>query len=259
MKSPIINPIRFYNPLNTPDYLTKFPNIDNIYNGAGWVYGINFCPNYARFHTGRINLQFSVGMGESLDFELYKLIDNEWVLSDTITATDITPIGWIGDAIILLNVNIADGTYFLNAPNLLRSDIFVITTDARTLKDFVKIYYRNSENDFGCIFGSNSFTSYFMGSLLPGTSTLDIESYEDDRGEPVKLKATPQRTATLNLKGVHYTYADYFVHLFSCDDITINGVDYENTEAPAFDPIQGSDLGSISIKLIQKSNDYYNG
>jgi len=263
MKSPLINPIRFYNPANEPDYLTKFPNIDNIYNGKDWVYGVSSFKNYSRIHTDVLYLQFLLSTGNSPNFKLYQLLDGEWVIADTIVAVDISPASWISDPIYLLTVDQPDGVYYLDAPNLLRSDIFTITTEARILKDCVKIDYANSENDFGCIFDNGvttyEFTAYFIGQLLTGTPGVEIESYEDDRGEPVKLRSTPQRTAILNLKGIHYTYSDYFTHLFSCDTVTINGVEYENTEAPSFDLTQSSDLGSLSIKLIQKTNDYYNG
>lgn len=257
MKAAILNPIRFYKTSNVPNYTTKFPNPDNVTFGSQYFYGVNFSSWFIRFHIGIMYLQFEMTGADSKVLSVYKYVNGAFQISATIYGADITPSGWSGNYMYKFTVNLSDGVYYLSSTNGFKSDIFCVTSSAEVSEDFVKIDYLNSENDFGCIFGTNSFTSYFIGSLTPGAPKNEYSTYEDDRGEPVKLSATPQRVATLSLKGLHFTYVDMVNHIFSLDTITVNGIDYENDEAPTFDAIDGSDMGTLNIRLIQKTNDYY--
>lgn len=263
MKSAILNPIKFYKSGETPDYLNHFPNFENISFGQSWIYGIAYSPEFIRFHIGSFNLQFQFEITDTNELDVYQYINGVASKIDTLIGTDISPIGWVSKPIYLFNVDLDVGCYYLDFDNQIRSDIFQIVDDSSISEDFVKTTYSNSVNDFGCIFDDGSttynFTSYFLGQLLIGQPGNEIDSYEDDRGVPVKLRSTPQRTAQLNIKGVSMLYADYFVHLFSCDTISVNDIAYENIEAPTIDSIEGSDLVNISVKLIQTTNDYYNG
>jgi hypothetical protein len=176
-------------------------------------------------------------------------------------SVDISPVGWVGYQIHEVTVTgLTDGCYYLlDTDSGLISDIFYITSSTELTEDFVKIKYSNSVNDFGCIFGTHYFEAYFRGRLVVGESKIDYDTFEDDRSQPIKLKASPQRTANLSILGINYLYKDLIDHIFSCDTIEVNGVQYENMDAPSFDLIEGSDMGNITVKLAQSINDYYYG
>lgn len=259
MRGAILNPIRFYPSDLMPDYISVFPNFDNITYGNAYFFGVNASRYCIRVHVGDLYLQFLNPDNAAFELDVYKLSEsNTFEVVDTVTSVDISPVGWVGYEIHKVTLSLADGVYYLSN-NDYKSDIFRVTSNTRTIKDLVKIKYSNSINDFGCIFDTNYFEAYFMGNFKSGEPKNDIEAYNSDRGNPVKLRATPIRTATINILALHQTYKDLVEHIFSCDTIEVNGVLYENTESPQWSDIDGSDMGNITIKLVKKINDYYHG
>ena len=99
--------------------------------------------------------------------------------------------------------------------------------------------------------------TYFTGQLKPGQPENEISGYESDRGELQKLISTPKRISNLILTEVHISYIDVINMIFSCDNLTINGVTFQSAEAPKIEEIQKSDLVNIEIKLTQTNNDYF--
>jgi hypothetical protein len=262
MRGAVLNPIRFYDSSAMPDWLTVFPNNDNVTYGNYNQFGVLPSPEFLRFHYGDMYLQFLNEDNEVKSFDLYKLNEtNTWVLDSNIDSVDISPVGWVGNQIHKITLTgLTDGCYYLFEPDCnCKSDIFYMTSSIDFTEDFVKIKYSNSINDFGCIFGTHYFEVYFRGRLMTGEPKIDVDSYEDDRSNPIKLKASPQRTANLSILGINYLYKDLIDHIFSCDTIEVNGVQYENMDAPAFDLTEGSDMGNITVKLAQSINDYYYG
>lgn len=256
IRGTLLNPIRFYQPSELPDYSTIFPNFDNITYGNQYFYGVAASPDVIREHIGIMYLQFVNDANTVFTVNIYKLIDGVFTLDDTADSVDVSPVGWITYQIHKVTLDLDDGVYYLSSYGK-TSDIFRIISSTESTKDLIKIKYLNSKNDFGCIFGTNYFESYFRGNMKKGDPKIDVEAFESDRGNPVKLRATPQRTATLNIKGIHQLYVELVEMIFSCDTITINGIDYENMEAPSYDDMDGADLGNMAVKLVQKNNDYY--
>ena len=264
MRGAILNPIRFRNiDTDVPDRLTIYPNNDNVTYGEFNQFGVLPSPEFLRYHYGDMYLQFVNEFNTIQTFSVYKLqSDGTWaIIPGGFDSVDISPAGWVGYQIHKVTVTgLADGCYYLfDGDSNLKSDIFYITSSTDFTEDFVKIKYSNSINDFGCIFGTHYFEVYFRGSLIPGEPKIDIDSYEDDRSQPVKLKASPQRTATMTLEGINILYKDLIEHIFSCDTIEINGVSYDNMDAPSSDFPKGQDMGTITVKLAQSINDYYYG
>lgn len=259
MRSPLLNPIKFYKVSNLPDYLTTFPNPDNTPFGTSWSFGVNASPYFIRYHVGIMYLQMEVETADVKDLTVYKLTNGVFGSSSTISGVDISPVGWTGKKIYLYTVNLTEGIYYLTTTTGLQSDYFRIYDSAEDTEDLVKIEYTNSENDFGCILGVRVFYAYFVGSLTPDAPKNEYSNYTDDRGESVKLRSTPQRTAILSLKGIHSGYIDLLNMIFSLDDIEVNGIGYENEEAPTWEGAEGCDTGNITVKLLQKTNDYYYG
>lgn len=265
MKSPLINSIRFYDPSGLPNYTTIFPNMDNITQRTMYVDGLNASSYYKEWVNGiELVLQFTKETGDNGDLKVYKLnqTTNAYELSQTLIETNITPAGWSGDSVIKHSFTPTTGVYYLQFNGGLTSDKFVVHSSIKYLKKMVLIQYTNSKNELGAIFYDNlvsMFTgkTFFEGQLKPGSPSVEISSYETDRKEPVKTRTSPTRTAVLNLNNVHYTYIDNITHIFSLDTLQINGIEYENKEAPVIEEKEHSDLVDVTINLIQKNNDYF--
>jgi hypothetical protein len=266
MRCPLLNPIRFYNSGQTPNYSTRFPNIDNITQRYNWAPGVHPSMWYKEWRTGQtMYLQFEQEAEESTDLNvyLYNETTGSYAELDTgspITGVDISPVGWTGLPIYQYTFTPStDGTYYFQFDEGgIISDKFVVISDSNLIKNLIKIKYSNSENDFGCIFSNDEyFNQYFTGQLVIGDPQNEISGFQSDRGELIKLQATPIRIVNLLLNEIHYTYMDHINTIFSLDTIEVNGISYQNTEAPTKDDISDSDLKNITIKLIQTGNDYY--
>lgn len=259
MRGAILNPIKFYKEADLPDYITKFPNMDNVTFGDGYIFGIGSSPEFIRIHLGVMYLQIIKSVDDDLNLDVYKRNDSTgaFEFTETIIGTNITPVGWVGNYIYEFELDLDNGMYYVSFRNGYRSDYFINTDDENVSEDLVYIKYLNSENGFGCIFGGSYFEIYLRGQLTAGIPQNEISSYTSDDGEPVKLRSTPQRVTTLTIKGLHYTYLDCLNTIFACDTVTVNGISYENVEGVSWEPINGGDLGDVTVKLIQKGNDYY--
>lgn len=257
MRGALLNPIRFYRADDMPDYLTIFPNFDNTTYGDAYFYGIAASPDCIRNHVGDMFLQFIVDDASVFTFDVYKINDeNEFENISSVSSVDISPVGWVTEQIHKVTLTAFDDGIYQLKNNDYTSDIFRITSSTTITEDLVKIQYSNTRNEFGCIFGANYFTAYFRGNIEPGDSDINKESFPRDDGGDVELRSTPNRTATLNIMGVHQNYKSLIEMISSCNDKTINGVKY-STGSPSYEQTKGSDIANITIKLVQTNNDYY--
>jgi hypothetical protein len=266
MLCPLLNPIRFYDSALVPDYNSYFPNMDNITQRVNWVPGIHTNKHYYKeWRTGiAMYLQFEREATESVNLHVFKYDETtktfiELETGSPIVGTDISPGGWTTNPIYGYTFTpSSDGTYyFIFDGDTLTSDKFIVTSDTNFIKQLVKIKYSNTENDYGCIFGTNYFNQFFTGFLSIGEPQNEISGFQDDRGDLIKLQGTPIRVANLLLNDIHYSYADHINMIFSLDTIEINGIAYQNSEPPIKEDIADSDLKNFSIKLLQTGNDYY--
>lgn len=256
MRGAILNPVKFYDPTKLPDHLSIFPNLDNTTFGASYIYGLRHSDDFLIFHIGVMYLQFETEISDNKNMLVYKRnANNTFDYLSNVPGLDVSPVGWVGKEIYKYNVNLSDGMYYLSFPNGYRSDYFYITSNTWITKELVKIKYANSENDYGCIFGENYFTAYLRGQLLPDQPKNEIDGYEDE--EAVKLASTLQDTAILNIIGVHQNYVKVINRIFALDTVEVNGVGYENLEAPQWSPVDGGDVGTVTVKLIEKDIDHY--
>lgn len=260
IKCPIINPIRFHGTF--PDYSTSFPNMDNITQRNKYIEGIEATQYYKEWLYGKaLDLQFEYEEGDNFALSVYKYnqTTEAYILDSTSAGTIITPAGWIGNGFVNHSFTLDEGTYYLKFSDNYTSDVFTVINALNLKKKLVEIVYTNSENDFGAILEGQTLKQYFTGQLIIGTPENEISAFESDRGELVKLSATPRRNAQLNINELHYTYVDHVNLIFSCDTITINGATYQNDEIPSVEPIEGCDLVNITVKLTQTNNTYKYG
>ena len=99
--------------------------------------------------------------------------------------------------------------------------------------------------------------AYFTGGLFPEAPGNEISAFTSDRGELVKLRATPQKIASLRIVDIHYSEINRINLILSCDSITINGTTYQNEEGIEIEEIPDSDLVNITAKIIQTNYNYY--
>jgi hypothetical protein len=260
MRGALLNPVRFYPSDAMPDYISIFPNFDNTTLGDRYFFGVNASPVSWRVHVGNIYFQFLNEDNEVKHIDVYKHNEsNEFELIDVVDTVDISPVGWVGYQIHKLSLTgLADGFYYLQNDDY-KSDIFQVTSSSVYSEDYVKIKYSNSINDFGCIFGTNYFEAYFIGSLEQGEPSGEKEVFARDGGGDVEVQSSGDRTVTLTIIGVHQLYKDVINTIFLCDTKEINGVLYTNSEFPQWSKTDGGDTGNIVIKLKQVLNDYYHG
>lgn len=262
IQSPILNPIRFYATAKMPDYTTRFPNMDNVTQRTSYIDGIGAAQYYKEWLYGKdLKLQFEVQAGDNTLMTAYKYNDltEAYAVYTTTYGEEITPSGWNGNKFARYSFTLAEGTYYIESADGLRSDVFVVTNSAFQKKKLIEIIYSNSENDFGCIFEDETLSNYFCGQLIIGNPENEISGFESDRGNFIKLSATPKRIAMLSINDIHYTYVDHVNMLFSLDNLTINGVSYQTSEPPTIEDQEFSDLKNITVKLIQTNNTYYYG
>ena len=260
IKCPLLNPIRFHG--TAPDYSTSFPNMDNITQRTKYIEGVEATQYFKEWLYGKtLDLQFEYEEGDDFTLSIYKYdqTTEAYILNSTSSGTIITPAGWIGNGFVKHSLSLDEGTYYLKFSDDYTSDVFTVINALNLKKKLIEIVYTNSDNDFGCILEGQTLSQYLTGQLILGNPENEISAFQSDRGELIKLSATPRRNAQLNINELHYSYADHINLIFSCDTITINGVTYQNDEMPTIETIEGCDLINIVVKLTQTNNTYQYG
>ena len=267
IRNPDMAPIRFYKPGSTPDWLTYFPNHDNITHRERWIEGYWNTEYYSDWLINKeISFQFRITVTGTESVEVYKYNDSTGVydLYDTIIPTDITPTGWVSEQVNRYNFTPTEtGTYYFYSSSAgYTSDKFVVHQSLKLRRRLVEVVYYNSENDYGMVFfdgDTQRYTgrAYFTGALYPDTPGNEISAFVTDRGEVSKQRATPVKTAILKLIDIHYAELNRANLILSCDNITVNGITYQNENGPEYEQIEGTDLVKISVKLTQTNYEYF--
>lgn len=263
---PDMQPIRFYKPLETPDWQTYFPNPDNITHREKWIGNLHPVNYYTDWLINKeISFQFQLTVPGTEDIEIYKIDSaGAYQLYDTISPVEITPSGWVS-----YKVNRYDFTpteagvyYFYSASAGYRSDKFVVVESLKFRKRLLEIVYYNTENDYGMVFFdgvTQRYTgrAYFTGVLYPETPGNKVSAFVTDRGNLSKQRSTPVKMAMLKIVDIHYAELDRVNLILSCDRLTINGITYQNDEGPESEGIDGTDLVKITVKLSQTNYNYF--
>ena len=257
-----MNPIRFYNQANEPDFTDIFPNNENIILRQKYIEGI-YPVNWYKDHLidKAVNLQFQIDGLSDLSMSVYAPSGS--VIN--VAPTDITPLGWILNSVYKYTFTPdEEGVYYcvFNGDTDVISDKFYVASLEKFRRRLVKIDFYNSVNDYGMVFWDDitqkySGTTYFTGQLKTGKVKNEISAFEGDRGVVSKLRSTPVKLAELILTDIHYSYVYNINQIFSCDYLVVNGIQYQTNEVPEVDEIEKSDLVNITINLSQVSNLYY--
>lgn len=264
---PDMQPIRFYKIGETPDYITYFPNHQNITHRFEYVPGLHPTEYYTDWVINyEILIQFRIQVigQENLSVYKYNTSTQSYDLYTTITPVNISPSGWTLDQVnrYSFTPSVA-GVYYIESSSAeWRSDKFVVHSSLKFRKRLFKISYYNTENDYFMIFYDNDTnvytpTAFFTGALYPDSPGNDMSVFETDRGNPQKQRSTPQNIMNLKMLDIHYAELTRINLIFSCDTITVNGVTWQSKEAMEVEQIQNSDLVNITINLIQTDYNYF--
>jgi hypothetical protein len=263
---PDMNPLRFYKFGETPDWVSKFPNMENVYPGQEWIAGVN--------HTKFIN-DWVLGNTIAFQFAIYITTDAILIVRKlnssgiyesvaTIIPVNITPLGWVSESVYKYEYTFpSEGVYYFESVSAgYRSEKIVVHSDLKMKKRLVKLQYENTVNDYGMVFIDNGTPRYtglifLTGQLILGSPKNEISALKSDRGQLVKLRGTPIRTATLKLTDIFYADIDKINLILSCDTLTINGVTYQNEETGEAEQIGQTDLFKINVKLTQTNYNYH--
>lgn len=258
---PIMNPLRFYNPSELPNFSSIWPLMDNTKQRIQYQKGI-----YAQKHWYK---PFLINTAIDLQFAVNGLSDENITVTepsgDTVTLipTDISPTGWTGNTVNKYTFTPdQEGvhTMVFNEESQ-TSDSFYVVSAERYRKRLIEIQFRNTDNDFGMIFydeGSIQYTgkTYFTGIIKP-VGGSENSTFETDRGVISKTQATPVRDYQLTLTDIHINYKENIDFIFACDYLLINGQEFQNPSSIDVDEKDKLDLIDISVNLRMITNDYY--
>lgn len=267
IKNPILNPMRFYKATELPNYSDRWPGIDNISMFHEWqkgVYASQFYRDFVLNEEMTLQFQFdSVIINQTINVFKFNPVTENYEQFQTLNPVDVSPLGWLDLPVYNYSFTPLEvGIYFFDFgdPDLI-SDRFIVHNEPKYLKQLVQILYSHYENRFEMVYLDDETPvyqgkAYFQGRLIIGEPTNEISEYLDDPGNIELLQATPQRSANLQFFTLHYSYSDLINLIFSNSELYINGIKYQNTEAPSLEYIDNSDLVNMAVKLIQSENNY---
>ena len=237
---PDMNPIRFRNTSNDPDYATLWPNYRNITQRVNYTPGMYKTEFFKDFITNRaITLQFgsTTSYTRALSVYKYNTTLEAYQFYQTVNGVDITPTGWTsGDVYKYAFTPTEAGVYQIIYTSAgIDSDEFVVHSDTVLKKQLVEVDFYNTENDYGMVFFDGAVQNYqglvfftgVMQNFDPGNET---SSYTNDRGAVEVLRSTPVHAGVLTLTNIHHSYIENINQIFSCDRLTVNGIDYSRPE-----------------------------
>jgi hypothetical protein len=268
IQNPILNPIRFYDPTQLPNYGARWPNIDNVSMFTEWQKGV-YASKFYRDHRLNEEITFQFRYDSAItdqEIDVYKLDPDTglYSISETLVPTDVTPSTWTGLNVYNYSWTPSEtGVFYLDFDDAdLLSDRVIVHSEDKFLKRLVEIKYYHYENRYSMVYykdGGQVFTgvAYFQGNLLDGEPTNEISEFTDDPGEVELLRATPQRTGIVSLEQLHYSYTDLINYIFSNSEIYINGIKYQNKEVPRREVVPESDLRNFTIGVFQRDNEHF--
>lgn len=262
-----MNPIRFRNPSSDPDYISVWPNYRNVTQRTEYIKGL-YPTQFYKDHiiNSELKIQFETTTTYERIISVYKYNSTlgSYQFQENITGTDITPSGWIsGDIYSYAFTPTTSGVYRMFYTDAgIESDEFIVHSDEELKKQLVEVQYYNYANDYGMIFYDDVTLKYFGISYITGMlqniePTNETSAYVNQTGAVEMLSSSPTHGSLLTLTNVHFSYIENINLIFSCDTLTINGIEYSRPTGLSIEVIEKSDLVNIKIKLVKRTTSYY--
>ena len=269
---PVMTPFKFHPYNETTGDGVNFQNTDNteqhLQDWEGvypyrWVqpvvkYWYDYSPGIdfmIKIDTGTILLAHATARLVDLEGALVKTLDKtSWFTSGADT--------WI--RFYLNDLTFDNGCYRIelqdNGVTVYESEVINVQ---ETIEDCYPFEYSNFENDFGVIFDNSS--AEWTGKLMipmrifePVTED-ERETYENDGGGLVTLRAVPKRMVRFESENVPTWFAEKVKIAFSCSELKVNKLDVNSENSPEISLISQSDNMEIQgvIQLTDFSTDYF--
>jgi hypothetical protein len=207
----------------------------------------------------------------------FKIYDGDTgFLVDTITGA--TPTSGILDQTFTLyefTINWGDypaGKYFVeshytNDDPVLKIERSGLIQTADSFPQTVVVQYTNSVNEYSAIFSTGIvFNLVVEGNIEDYTPAFDDVIYNDQYYNTTKLHSTPRREFTFyvgsnrGFAGIPPYVADKLNWAFSCDQIQLDGVYYQNTNGSKWEVTRADQLSpnfiGLKINIIEVINRY---
>lgn len=252
-----------------PDWVDFYPNIDNMQLATKYFKGIepfNFMPDW---QVGEeLKLQIRSEVYSQLDvYRIYKVTESGLTFVSNLTKTNITPAGWIGYDVSELKYTITEEGYYqirLEYEEFgvedsifyrIYSDVFYVTNTLATDKNLIKIQYKNSYNNLGMVW-NDYYTMFISGLITPKNSESEKSVMENSTGFEL-LRTVNRRRQQLTIASQSSLYITLYEDVFGCDDILVNGDEWNAKEGLDPQETQGSDLIDINIMLTKPNNNSF--
>lgn len=261
---PEMNAIRFYRTDQTPDWISIFPNYENIRPQVEYFSGIYAASYFSDWVVNNeLSLQFRLTVSGTEDLKVFKYNNGSYTEYATINPVNITPTGWISDQVRRYRWTPSEtGVYYIESTSAaIRSVKFAVHSSLKLKKRLIQIDYKNSVNDYGMVFDNNG-TPVFEGRVyLTGqTNYIDVENetsgYKSDRGDFQKLRTTPIPNMQLKIADIHMAENNKINLIFSCDLITINGLTYQSADKPEIERVENLDVNNFTVQMTRTNYNY---
>lgn len=253
-----INPIRFKN-ISSVDWDNTFPNDHNIELRTNYFpgeYEQSFYPTFIKDKT--IYLQFPITGVANLNLMVTKPDST----TENITPLNISPSGWVGDPAYKYEYTpTTEGLYrFQFQSESVISDHIYVVDALKLRKKLIQIQYYNTENDLNTVFISSenvvfSPTAYLSAKTEAGFRN-EKSTFETDRGQVSTNRSTPIPMLTLTIEA-HRSQLSLINLIFACDRIIINGISYQNADAPEAEKDDKTDMYTVTVVLSETNYNYY--
>ena len=186
------------------------------------------------------------------------LVSNE--ILDAITITDITPTGWDGLGNYVYKVSLTPTTEGRFSIYINEDGYFFESEEIKVLSstdELILIEYANSASDYGFVKnGTDTFKIYQYGHYQKATPINNLDSYKNDRGELVTLRATPQEGYELKLWYCSLADINRLNLVFSLDSIKINNVPFQSPDVIKSDNMERSNMYEATVAIVRVEDDF---
>lgn len=270
---PKTNPVRLLpspGSYKTIDYTDVLPRIDLMTQREVYQIGEYAPEMYVDWLAGK-KLRLQVHANSSSDPALVvRLLNVETGNLSNLSFSNITPAGWVGYNVYLIETTLSTAGYYqirvtleLEDPNdsddvtdyTLISDVIKVTSTNDDDKELVEIKYKHSFNNYGVVWDDYYYV-YFTGMIDNGTSQTENSISKEDDGVNL-LSSKSYGGLLVQLADIHRTQVRQIEKICQCDDIYVNGISVSAENGIEVTKIEKSDLKDVNINMTFKNNDNY--
>jgi hypothetical protein len=260
---PVINPATFYQ-LRNWDFNSSFPSEENLpscisdYN----VGKVLYIQPWAR----GTQLQIQILQDRLDNVNVYAIVEGNRV---PLAGVDVTPVNWAGDGNYAVVYNYTPGIkgymHFLVEEEVLTGKIEKHRShplDIRDkLKECKKVVYHKRDNTLNAVFVRDNVRVFAPVIFLEATAVKPLigGSYSTSKspyGVIRMLRGTPSSGKLYEIHNIPLAVVEKIATIFTCEDITINGIYYQSEQPPEVNHISGSNASTVTVEIFKTRWNY---